>query len=81
MEIDAGIKHNQFSPGRICWFAKQFDGINEADDASDAFIETEQSRKVRMVELNDQLRNFREVSVCLARYKWNNLRWMCNINK
>lgn len=60
-EIMTGLRGNQFSPGRICWFSKSFDGINPLDDAASEFLETEETQKLNMVELNDNLKNFREV--------------------
>ena len=39
-EIMTGLRGNQFSPGRICWFSKSFDGINPLANTASDFLDS-----------------------------------------
>ena len=39
-EILTGLRSNQFSPGRICWFTKSFNGINPIDNTASDFLDS-----------------------------------------
>lgn len=62
-EIETALQHNAFSPERICWFKKHFDGITATDETSSDYMETENSRNIRMVELDDRLKGMKEVGL------------------
>ena len=63
MEVHTGLRTNACNPGNMIWIVKQFDGIKASDDASVDFLEREETDKLRMSDLNEQLRNVKDVSL------------------
>lgn len=61
LEISTVLEHNAFNPERICWFKKHFDGITASDEASLDYTEADNSKSMKMVEIEERLKSVREV--------------------